>query len=269
MMQFGDSMLPTGAFAFSSALEAAVQKKVVHDAETLRQFVETAVEQAARGDAVGVAWASRAARGATADGDADGAAMALLRLVDEALFVRKLPDESRSMTVRTGKKLAEVGEAVTGSPLMSRWLEHIRSGNTPGTYPVTLAILFAAMETGQGGRTGGALPESPPESADALDASRAVPASLRALAPEDDALLQETLTVHLYGVAMGILNAALRLMRLTHIEAQSVLYGVAARFDELAREAADTPLEHMSNYAPMTDILGAVHGQAHVRLFMS
>ena len=75
--------------------------------------------------------------------------------------------------------------------------------------------------------------------------------------------------MHLYGVVMGILNAALRLMRLTHIEAQALLYGLTARFDELAGRAAATPLEHMSNYAPMTDILGAAHARAHVRLFMS
>ena len=47
MMQFGDSMLPVGAFAFSNGLESAVQKGVVHDAETLRQYTHTALEQAA------------------------------------------------------------------------------------------------------------------------------------------------------------------------------------------------------------------------------
>ena len=31
MMQFGDSMLPVGAFAFSNGLESAVQKGVVYD----------------------------------------------------------------------------------------------------------------------------------------------------------------------------------------------------------------------------------------------
>ena len=246
MMQFGDSMLPTGAFAFSNGLEAAVQTKVVHDAETLRQFTETALEQAASGDAVGVAWAVRAARHAR-DGENDEA-MGLLRLTDNALFVRKLPEESRSMFTRTGKKLAEMGAAVTASPLASRWLELIRAGGTPGTYPVTLAVLFAAMHG---------------------DRAPAVPAAADPAAPPGDPLLQAALTVHLYGVVMGILNAALRLMRLTHIEAQALLYGLTARFDELAGRAAATPLEHMSNYAPMTDILGAAHARAHVRLFMS
>ena len=170
MMQFGDSMLPTRAFAFSNGLEAAVQTKVVHDAETLRQFTETALEQAASGDAVGVAWAVRAARHAR-DGENDEA-MGLLRLTDNALFVRKLPEESRSMFTRTGKKLAEMGAAVTASPLASRWLELIRAGGTPGTYPVTLAVLFAAMHG---------------------DRAPAVPAAADPAAPPDDPLLQEAL----------------------------------------------------------------------------
>lgn len=253
MMQFGDSMLPTGAFAFSSGLEAAVQKKVVHNAETLRQFAETALEQAAAGDAVGVAWAARAAR--LARGGENSDAMGFIRMVDKALLVRKLPEESRSMLTRTGKKLAEMGATVTGSPLAAHWLDLIRSGVTPGTYPVTLALLFAAMRDAPASDTCGALgetfdPAAPPDLA-------------------DDPLVQEVLTVHLYGVVMGMLNAALRLMRLTHIETQAALYGLAARFGGLAAKAAAMPLEHMSNYAPMTDILGAAHARAHVRLFMS
>lgn len=258
MMQFGDSMLPTGAFAFSSALEAAVQKKVVHDVATLRQFVETAVEQAARGDAVGVAWASRAAREALAGEKAAG--MAALCAVDEALFVRKLPEEARAMTVRTGRKLAELGTAVTGSPLLAAWLELIRSDRAHGVYPATLAVLMAATLAGEdpGGR--GLLTSG--KSGGEGD----VPA--RGL-PEDGEILKQTLTVHLYGVAMGLLNASLRLMRVTHTEAQSVLYRVSEDFGRLCAEAARAPLESMSGYAPMTDILAAVHARAHVRLFMS
>ena len=59
LMQFGDSMLPTGAFAFSGALEAAAQSGVVHDAATLQQYVAAALRQASTGDAVGLAFALR------------------------------------------------------------------------------------------------------------------------------------------------------------------------------------------------------------------
>ena len=39
LLQFGDSMLPVGSFAFSNALESAVEQGVVHDVVTLRGFV--------------------------------------------------------------------------------------------------------------------------------------------------------------------------------------------------------------------------------------
>ena len=71
------------------------------------------------------------------------------------------------------------------------------------------------------------------------------------------------------GVAMSILNASLRLMRITHIDIQRVLYSLTREFDAMCRTAMRTSLDQMSNYAPMTDILAANHVKAHVRLFMS
>jgi len=62
MLQFGDSMFPIGAFAFSGGLESAVQKRVVTDAPSLLAFARTAVEQANRGDGIALLWAHRAAR---------------------------------------------------------------------------------------------------------------------------------------------------------------------------------------------------------------
>ena len=86
---------------------------------------------------------------------------------------------------------------------------------------------------------------------------------------EEKALLEEALTVYFYGVAMGILNASLRLMRVTHFDVQAILYRVSAQFGELCALAMETPLDRMTGYAPMTDILSAVHAGARVRLFMS
>lgn len=266
ILQFGDSMLPTGAFAFSGGLEAAVQTRAVHDVESLRQFVESAVEQAASGDAVGMAWAVRAAlrMGADteadteADSDARAALCAPLCMVDAALFARKMPEEFRAMSTRTGAKLAELGAAVSALPLAARWLKLIRAGATPGTCPVSLAVLFAAMR-------GNSAAMNPCCGARATSSTHA----LWNESPQDDALVRDALMVHLYGVMTGILNAALRLMRLTHVEAQTLLYGLAGRLGELAAAAAAAPLETMSAYAPMTDILSAVHARAHVRLFMS
>ena len=136
MLQFGDSMFPVGAFAFSGGLESAVQKGVVHDLGTLEAFARTAVEQAASGDAIAVVCAHRAA----AAGDLDE-----LERIDRRVYARKLSGETRTMTVRMGRKFAELSADVTAAPLLAAWRERIAEGATPGCYPVALAVNFAAQ----------------------------------------------------------------------------------------------------------------------------
>ncbi|MBQ4076765.1 MAG: urease accessory protein UreF [Mailhella sp.] len=251
LMQFGDSMLPTGAFAFSGALESAVQKGAVHDAATLQQYVVSALRQCATGDAVGL---DRALRRLCADPVSMGApvsdaALSRLRTIDLALYRRKLPEEFRDMMTRTGRKLAELAASMTCSPLADRWMRQLRMGSSPGCYPVSLAVLFAASAFSQ-------FPLRHAEGSEEGDA-------------EVESLVQEALTTYFYGVAMGLLNAALRLMRVTHYDVQRIMYRSSELFPELCRRTAETPLDRMTGYAPMTDIFAAVHSQGRVRLFMS
>lgn len=233
MMQFGDSMLPVGGFAFSNGLESAVQKKVVQDVATLREYTLASLEIASKGDAVAVVWATRAAL--------DENFEALIH-IDHEVLCRKLGEETRTMTTRMGKKLAEMGADITASPLVTAWRDLIKQRATPGTYPVSLAVQFAAM---------------------GLSFREGDNASVH-----DTGAFEAVLTVHFYGVAMTILNAAMRIMRISHIDTQQVLYDVIEHFDDLCQDAAQTSLDQMSGYAPMTDILAANHVRAHVRLFM-
>jgi urease accessory protein len=52
LLQFGDSALPVCGFSFSNGLESAIQQHIVHDADSLREFVLTAMRQAATCDGV-------------------------------------------------------------------------------------------------------------------------------------------------------------------------------------------------------------------------
>lgn len=219
-LQFGDSMLPVGAFAFSAGLESAVQQGVVKNADDLAGFVRTALEQAAIGDAVATACAVRSS-----------AARDWVELIDidTAVLARKPGEENRSMTVRMGKKLMELAADAAESPLAREWLLRLRAGETPGTWPVAQGILFADF---------------------GLTAESAV-------------------AVHQYGLAATILNASLRLMRVTHIDTQRILSKAIGEMSEQCRRAANTPWRHMTSFAPMNDILAAAHAHAHVRLFMN
>ncbi|HKE42806.1 MAG TPA: urease accessory protein UreF [Casimicrobiaceae bacterium] len=155
--------------------------------------------------------------------------MAELIRIDQLIFARKLSDETRTMSTRMGKKFTEMGAQVIGSPLLLAWRERIETGKTPGCYPVALAVNFAAQGLSE------------------LDA----------------------FVVHQYGVASVILSAALRLMRISHVETQRMLYFLNADVDGAYRTAAAANLDAMAGFAPMADILAAVHVKAHVRLFMN
>jgi urease accessory protein len=219
-LQFGDSVFPVGGFAFSGGLESAIQKRVVTDAETLHAYARTAVEQAAMGDGVALVWAHRAARA----GDLDEVVR-----IDERVYARKLSGETRTMTVRMGKKFAEMGADVVGAPLLAAWRERIDAGATPGCYPVSLAVNFAAQGLGA----------------------------------------RDAFVVHQYGVASMILGAALRLMKVSHVDTQRILYRLDAGADATYEAVAATRLQDMAGFAPLTEILAAVHVKAHVRLFMN
>ena len=220
LMQFGDSALPVGAFSFSLGLESAVQQKIVTDAATLREFVQSSIRQAASGDGVGLIFAHRAASALDVN---------KLLQIDHAVFNRKLSESTREMTVRTGKKLAEIALRVVKAPLLDEWLEQIKSRTARGTYPVCLAALFASL---------------------GLDA-------------------RTTFVVHQNGIATAMLGAALRLMKVSHLETQAILYEINATMDDAYRQAAGMRLEDMSGFAPLIDIFSAVHAKSHVRLFMN
>jgi urease accessory protein len=220
MLQFGDSVFPIGGFAFSGGLESAIQTHVVTDAASLRAFTRTAVEQANRGDGIGLVCAHRAAR----SGDIDE-----LARIDSLVYARKLSAETRMMSVRLGKKFTEMGAQVTGSAFLVAWRERVGSGATPGCYPVALAVNFAAQ----------------------------------GLAARD------AFVVHQYGVAATILSAALRLIRISHVDTQQMLYAINEDVEINYQRAANASLSDMAGFAPLAEILSAVHVKAHVRLFMN
>ncbi len=132
--QFGDSMLPVGAFSFSNGLESAIQTKLVHDVASLEQFVETAVIQSATADGIALLEAHRAAK----KGD-----ISRIKVADREVFNRKINEEARSMTVRMGNKLVEMASVFLSDPILKEWAHLIKEHEVSGTYPVGQAIVFA------------------------------------------------------------------------------------------------------------------------------
>ena len=133
------------------------------------------------------------------------------------------------MTTRMGRKFSEIGTQITAAPLVLRWHERITTGATPGCYPVALAVNFAAQ---------------------------ALPA-------------HDAFVVHQFGVASTILSASLRLMKVSHVDTQRMMYELLSDVDDHYARAAAAQLSDMAGFAPVAEILAAVHVKAHVRLFMN
>ena len=220
VLQFGDSMFPVGAFAFSNGLEMAVQNGVVRDRSTLEEFVRTVTRLAATGDGVALLCGYRGA----AAGDLDQ-----IRRADEAVLLRKLNEEMRTMTVRMGRKLAEAASRVVGDSVLGQRFRVAAGDDVPVTYPVALGALFAALGLSE----------------------------------------QDAFTTHQYGAAVMVLSAALRLMRVDHFDTQTILFAVNEKALDDYREVAAATLDDMHTFAPVADVLAAAHLHAHVRMFMN
>jgi urease accessory protein len=219
-LQFGDSLLPIGSFSFSNGLEAAVQEHVVHDRATLAEFAQTTSRRAATTDGIALLQAHRGAGMSNLD---------QIKAADHAAFDRKLSEEMRTMTVRVGRKLAELAMSFVPVAMLSQWLSAVTRHETPGTFPAALGVLFADLGL-----------------------------------PEEDAF-----AVHQYSVAMTTLSAALRLMRIEPAEVQAIVRQVNIEAAEHYAAVRGAPLADMAGFAPMADILSAMHVRAHVRMFMN
>ncbi|WP_454918436.1 urease accessory protein UreF [Xanthobacter sediminis] len=220
LLQFADSTLPIGSFAFSNGLESAIQTGTVSNPRDLLQYVELMLRQSARMDGVALLHAHRAALagdyGAVADADSE-------------LFCRRVGEEQQLMLTRVGRKFAELVLTISPCPMLERWLADIKSSKTPGCYPIGQAIALAHM------------------GADEV----------------------EVFVMHQYGIASTILSAALRLMRIDHLDTQRILFEAQQRVEDDYRAVRDLSLDEMSAFAPVFDILVAHHTTTHVRLFMN
>ncbi len=202
--------------------------------------LESAIQQRVVTDAASLLAFARTATAQAASGDgialvhahraARAGDLAEVARIDERVFARKLSSESRTMSTRMGRKAAELGAHVIGAPPVIEWRDRIESGATPGCLPLSVAVNFAAQ----------------------------------------DLTSQDAFVAHHYGVAVTILSAALRLMRIGHVDTQKMLYALmTGDADDAYARAAAARLEDMAGFAPMSEILAAVHVRAHVRLFMN
>ena len=220
LLQFSDSALPIGSFAFSNGLESALQTGVVSGPESLLEYVDLILRQTARMDGIALLHAHRAALA----GD-----YAAILEADRELYCRRVGEEQQQMLTRVGRKFSELALTIMPSPALARWLDDIKADATPGCLPISQAVVLAHMGVDE----------------------------------------VEAFVMHQYGIATMILSAALRLMRIDHLDTQRILFTAQGHADRDYLAVRDLSLDEMASFAPVFDVLVAHHTTTHVRLFMN
>lgn len=136
-LRFVDSFFPSGGYAFSSGLEAAVQGGAIQNAEELSRYV---VESLTTGIGEREAVAVGLAHEAYVSGSLEIAIKA-----DRELEAMKLGRESRTASRQMGRQVIRLAaDQHTRKPLIEDYLAAVEAERTPGHLAVSLGLTLAA-----------------------------------------------------------------------------------------------------------------------------
>lgn len=137
LLQMSDQFFPSGAFAFSHAMETYVQLGLVHDRASCHELlVHLSHNALGPCDVVFCAHAFRHA--AQAD-------LQALIALDHLMSAIKIPRELRYESRHTGQAFMRAATAITPSPLVQRFVEQVQHGTTPAHHAVVFGLVAQSV----------------------------------------------------------------------------------------------------------------------------
>lgn len=136
-LRFVDSFFPSGGYAYSSGLEAAVQGGLVKTSDSLARFVTESLTS-------GMGEREAVATGLAHDAIVSGILEIALK-ADQELEAMKLGRESRVASRQMGRQVIRLAaEQSNRHPLIEEYLTAVESDQTPGHVAVTMGLTLAA-----------------------------------------------------------------------------------------------------------------------------
>lgn len=137
-VRFIDGFFPSGGFAFSSGLEAAVQAGAVKTADDLDRYVADLLRSGLGGrEAVAVGLAHSAAESTNLFPALEA---------DHELEAMKICREARLASWQMGKQVIRIAGGEPGSPkIATQFLTEVETGRTAGHLPVSLGVTLGAF----------------------------------------------------------------------------------------------------------------------------
>jgi len=136
-LRFVDSFFPSGGYAYSSGLEAAVQAGAVKDGDGLSRYVEDLLRGGiGRREAVAVG---------LAHGALVSNALETALETDSELDAMKVCRETRLASRQMGRQVLRVAsEQMRDCTLLQQFDEELEAGRTPGHLPVGMGLTLGA-----------------------------------------------------------------------------------------------------------------------------
>jgi urease accessory protein len=136
-LRFVDTFFPSGGYAYSSGLEAAVQGGAVKNSDQFARYVEDLLRG---GMSRREALATKIANAAGSTGKASAALE-----IDRRLDATKLSRESRMASRQMGRQVIRVAaDQITGKPVLSEYHDEVESDRAPGHLAVTFGLTLGA-----------------------------------------------------------------------------------------------------------------------------
>jgi urease accessory protein len=156
--------------------------------------------------------------------------IASLLHTDESLYYMRIIEETRTASVRSGNQLLKCVSSFTKyKKVLRNYQNAITNGNATGVYPVSLGVATWSLDI-----------------------------------PKNKAGL-----ILLYGFAVSIIGAALRLGILQHLEGQQIIHELKPVILQSVVENIDRPISNMWQFAPGLDILQMKHETMDSKMFIT
>jgi urease accessory protein len=149
--------------------------------------------------------------------------------IDRLLLALKLPQEQRTASVQVGQRLMAETSNFISHPVHAEYRMRVSAREAPGNSSVALGVTACALGI-----------------------------------PESQALL-----LFCHSHAVSVVGAAMRLLPLSHTNAQSILHRLRPVIVETARDVRKTHWKDMTAFTPEIDIASMRHEEQDLRLFAS
>ncbi len=225
LMQLSDSFFPSGMFSMSSGLEPLVHAQKITDWNHVLNFILEQIEfQIYPCDCAVLSIAINGVKNDDLQSVID---------VDKKYYSMKLSKEIRNSSVRSGKQvfnsLMHMIENQDNNNFLFEYNQKIGSNETPGTYPVAIAICAVYL---------------------------GIP-------------LESITRMLLYSFSSSIVSAAIRLGLIQHLDAQKILQLLAKPINKIILSNKEKNIEDIWQFTPLTEIYQMNHERNELRMFIT